>query len=135
MSSKVYDGVRPSKAPGKTIRVLELDKGGPGDPLEGSLVLCPLEGDGPLPGYTALSYTWGQRTAEDTTIQPQGDTAPVEVWTELKHAPNGLRERDKSVGLDVRASVHVWRQARHLMPLQYTWRRRTEGLPTWCPDW
>ncbi|KAK8052969.1 heterokaryon incompatibility protein [Apiospora saccharicola] len=99
MSSSAYDMVSLGKAPGSTIRVLELAPGHPGDPLKGSLVLCSLEGDdGPLP-YTALSYTWGQRTAEDTTIQLEGETTPVEVWTELKHALNALREREKCVRL------------------------------------
>ncbi|KAK8018890.1 hypothetical protein PG991_008080 [Apiospora marii] len=37
--------------------------------------------------------------------------------------------------LNVRVSMHILEQARHLQSLQYTWRRRTEGLPTWCPDW
>lgn len=98
MSSSVYDVVSLSKAPGSTIRVLELASGNAGDPLKGSLVLCSLYGDGPLP-YTALSYTWGRRTTEDTTIQLQGGTTPAEVWTELKHALNVLRDPDKCVRL------------------------------------
>ncbi|KAK7942546.1 heterokaryon incompatibility protein [Apiospora aurea] len=109
MSSSIYDLVSLSAAPGSTVRVLELASGTPGNPLRGSLVLCPLDGGkGPLP-YTALSYTWGKRKVRDaatgqwgkqtTTIQLQGATSPVEVWPELKHAMDALRESDKPVRL------------------------------------
>ncbi|KAK8084379.1 hypothetical protein PG997_005650 [Apiospora hydei] len=109
MSSSVYDLVSLSDAPGSTIRVLELASGNPGDPLKGSLILCSLDNSNdPLP-FTALSYTWGKRKLKDastgrwrkdtTTIQLQGTTSPVEVWPELKHALDALRERDKPVRL------------------------------------
>ncbi|KAK8068887.1 hypothetical protein PG994_005503 [Apiospora phragmitis] len=38
--------------------------------------------------------------------------------------------------LNVQVAVHVLTaEQRTLLPLQTSWRKRTRGLPSWCPDW
>lgn len=97
MTSSVYEAVGVSEQPA-VIRVLELHPGQPASPLKGSLVRCCLD-DKALVPYTALSYTWGAQTTEDTTIQLQDDAQPVPVWANLKHALHTLRSPEVSVRL------------------------------------
>lgn len=101
MAPSVYE-TADLKACRSHIRVLELHPGQLGDSLEGSLSIHSLDDAKALP-YTALSYSWGLRTSEDTTIQLQQKTQPVAVWANLKHALNALRRTDRPVTLWVDA--------------------------------
>jgi hypothetical protein len=104
MASNVYQLTSLTDKP-EHIRILVLNPGEQDAALTGSLEVHSLDNlaQNDSAGYTALSYTWGSPSADDTVIQLQGNTKHVFVQHNLKLALQQLRAPDQPVRLWVDA--------------------------------
>ncbi|KAK8131720.1 hypothetical protein PG984_008158 [Apiospora sp. TS-2023a] len=87
----------------------------------------------PLFDWLGITHRFGFTQARDRFYSLRSLVGP-EARAALDPADYDPRKLSDAQ-LNVRVSIHMLKQARHLLSLQYTWRRRTLGLPTWCPDW